>query len=67
MRNAEDERIIETIVARTGLIPDKVSQVHVPWPAPTMATPALPSSPNADDDGDGYTNLEEWLHELTRR
>ncbi len=22
----------------------------------------LPASPHADDDGDGYTNLEEWIH-----
>jgi hypothetical protein len=22
----------------------------------------MPSAPHADDDGDGYTNLEEWLH-----
>jgi hypothetical protein len=21
-----------------------------------------PANPNGDDDGDGYTNLEEWLH-----
>jgi len=24
----------------------------------------LPASPNGDDDGDGYTNLEERLHQL---
>jgi hypothetical protein len=22
----------------------------------------VPANPNGDDDGDGYTNLEEWLH-----
>ncbi|MCR4284168.1 MAG: fibronectin type III domain-containing protein [Parcubacteria group bacterium] len=22
----------------------------------------IPNNPNMDDDGDGYTNLEEWLH-----
>ena len=22
----------------------------------------IPKKPNDDDDGDGYTNLEEWLH-----
>ena len=22
----------------------------------------LPDNANGDDDGDGYTNLEEWLH-----
>jgi len=24
----------------------------------------IPARPDADDDGDGYTNLEEWLHGL---
>ncbi len=27
----------------------------------------LPDEPSADDDGDGYTNLEELLHEMARR
>jgi len=67
MRNAEDERVVRTIVARAGRIPDNVSQVQQPWPASTSATLSLPAKPNADDDGDGYTNLEEWLAELTRR
>jgi len=22
----------------------------------------VPDNPSGDDDGDGYTNLEEWLH-----
>jgi hypothetical protein len=22
----------------------------------------IPREPNGDEDGDGYTNLEEWLH-----
>jgi hypothetical protein len=25
---------------------------------------SLPSNPSGDDDGDGYTNLEEWLHKM---
>jgi hypothetical protein len=25
---------------------------------------ALPSNPTGDDDGDGYKNFEEWLHDL---
>ena len=67
LRNAEDERVLRTIVARTGRIIDRVSQVHETWPASTSATLALPAQPSGDDDGDGYTNLEEWLTELTRR
>jgi len=26
--------------------------------------PAFPTDPHGDDDSDGYTNLEEWLHTL---
>ncbi len=25
----------------------------------------LPENPHDDDDGDGYTNLEEWIHNYT--
>ncbi len=34
------------------------------WPELAQNTRALtlPADPNGDDDGDGYTNLEEWLH-----
>ena len=38
-----------------------------PWaPVDVQHTRALtlPKDPSADDDGDGYTNLEEWLHRL---
>lgn len=64
-RNAEDARTIETIVARSGKIIDTVSQVHVAWPSSSSHTLQLPNDPNGDADGDGYTNLEEWLHTLT--
>ena len=36
-----------------------------PWaPANQHNTPTLdlPKNPDGADDGDGYTNLEEWLH-----
>ena len=34
------------------------------WPilTPGTRTLSLPSNPHADSDGDGYTNLEEWIH-----
>ena len=34
------------------------------WPADITVQRELsiPSNPNGDDDGDGYTNVEEWLH-----
>jgi len=34
------------------------------WPTYAQNTRplTLPTNPGADADGDGYTNLEEWLH-----
>ena len=32
-----------------------------------IANCRLPPSPNGDDDGDGYTNLEEWLHDFSEQ
>jgi hypothetical protein len=36
------------------------------WPtyAQNRRALSLPSNPSGDDDGDGYTNLEEWLHKM---
>jgi len=48
---------------RTGSIP--ASQENVGgWPdlAENHRTLAVPADPCADGDGDGYTNLEKWLH-----
>lgn len=65
-RDAVDARIISTITARGGRIIDRVSDVAFMLPAPTRAALTLPADPAADADGDGYTNLEEWLHQLGR-
>ncbi len=37
------------------------------WPvyAQNPATWTLPANPNGDDDNDGYTNIEEWLQQLS--
>jgi hypothetical protein len=36
------------------------------WPklAQNYRKLTIPASPSADDDKDGYTNLEEWLHQM---
>ena len=37
------------------------------WPvyAENYRELTIPDNPNSDDDGDGYTNLEEWLHNFS--
>jgi hypothetical protein len=39
------------------------------WPelAENRRTLSPPENPHDDDDGDGYTNLEEWLHEFATK
>ncbi len=44
----------ERCSANAGGWPELMENVHAP---------AVPANPMGDDDGDGYTNLENWLHE----
>ena len=67
--NPVDRRIISEITLGTGTIKDCVSgcaRAGGGYPALPSTYRALfvPSNPNADDNGNGYTNLEEWLQEL---
>ncbi|HKG90700.1 MAG TPA: Ig-like domain-containing protein [Gemmatimonadaceae bacterium] len=64
-RDAVDARVVNEVRTRTGRIIDSQNDVGG-WPAlaPTTRVLALPANPGGDDDGDGYTNLEEWLHRL---
>jgi len=59
-----ETRIINQAVTGTGTIVDSVSEAGG-WPVVANNYRALtvPSS-TADDDGDGYTNLEEWLDQM---
>ena len=62
-RDPVDVRIINNVKNGTGDI--IVSQTDVGgWPnlAENYRMLTIPANPNGDDDGDGYTNLEEWLH-----
>ena len=62
-RDPVDTRIIDEV--RTGKGRIIASQKDVGgWPdlAERRRTLAIPADPSGDDDGDGYTNLEEWLH-----
>ncbi len=63
-RDAVDKRIIATVKNGNGTIIDSQNQVGgYPVLSSTTHDPDLPNDPNDDTDGDGYTNLEEWLHE----
>ncbi|HEX6024448.1 MAG TPA: Ig-like domain-containing protein [Solirubrobacter sp.] len=67
-RDAVDARVVADVRNRTG---GKISSPSDVGGWPDLGTPrhalALPASPGADDDRDGYTNLEEWLHTLAAR
>jgi len=67
-RDEVDNRVISQIIDRTGKGIDSQKQVGG-WPdlAENEATWELPSEPSADDNGDGYTNLEEWIHGILPR
>jgi len=61
-RDAVDIRIVSDVVNGTGALINSQSNVGG-WPVLAVNTRSLttPSNPHGDSDGDGYTNLEEWL------
>lgn len=66
-RDSLDTRFINEMT--TGIGPSsKVTGAPSSGDWPTLAvnttTLAIPANPHADDDNDGYTNLEEWIHSL---
>lgn len=62
-RDDVDLRIVRDLRQRAGRIIDSQRDVGG-WPDHPGSSRALvlPEEPHRDDDGDGYTNLEEWLH-----
>ena len=63
-RDSVDRRVAEQVRARKGGIIKSQNDVGG-WPEleENRRELKIPANPNGDDDGDGYTNLEEWLHE----
>ncbi|HPA18833.1 MAG TPA: right-handed parallel beta-helix repeat-containing protein [Verrucomicrobiae bacterium] len=67
-RDPIDRRIIEQAKSRQGRIIDSQEQVGgYPKTRPLRRELDPPANPDADDDGDGYTNLEEWLHAMAAK
>jgi hypothetical protein len=67
-RDAVDTRVVNDVKNHTGSIIDSPDDVGG-YPAlaqntRSLESAGLPSDSNGDIDGDGYTNLEEWLHDL---
>ena len=61
-----DTKVIENVRRGTGsiLTTDSYEEDIASIPS-TSHTLNLPDDPDGDSDNDGYTNLEEWLHELS--
>ena len=62
-RDPVDMRVIRQVRERSGRIIQSQDDVGG-WPElqENYRSLTVPDNPNGDDDGDGYTNLEEWLH-----
>jgi hypothetical protein len=66
-RDSVDRRIVKDVRNRTGQFINSQDEVGG-WPvlAKNIRPLTLPDKPNNDDNGDGYTNLDEWLHSYAR-
>jgi len=64
-RDEVDDRFLYEIQTRTGSVKNREIQ---PWNRPGSTTrsitPLLPANPNGDDNGNGYTNIEEVLYQM---
>ena len=65
-RDSVDSRIINNVKNETGNYLNSQNEVGG-WPvlAENFRALTLPANYNGDDDGDGYTNLEELLHNFS--
>jgi len=70
-RDPVDARIINQVTNNTGGLIDSPSEVGgyptIPVQTVSYGYPATNAGSDADSDGDGYTDLEEWLHGKARQ
>ncbi len=66
-RDAVDKRMINDVKYRGGKIISSQNEVGG-WPTvdQNKIVHSLPKNPHVDDDGDGYTKLEEWIQLKTK-
>jgi len=62
-RSPTDARVVQLVRDRKGNNVASLEDLGG-WPklAENRRKLTVPENPSGDDDGDGYTNLEEWLH-----
>jgi hypothetical protein len=64
-RDPQDQRILDSIKNMTGKWINSPADVGgYTAMAKNSRTFNIPANPNGDDDGDGYTNIEEVLHQM---
>ena len=64
-RDSVDMRIVHDVTTRSGKIIDSQNQVGgSPVLKSTFRRFKIPPNPGGDDDGDGYTNIEELLQQM---
>lgn len=63
-RDPVDQRIIRNVKTGEGKLPITSQEDVGGWPQleENRRKLTVPENPSGDADGDGYTNLEEWLH-----
>jgi hypothetical protein len=62
-RDLVDSRLIAEIDNGRARLKDSVADAGgYPFLKKNTTTLTIPQNPHSDDDSDGYTNLEEWLH-----
>ncbi|MEM7282150.1 MAG: right-handed parallel beta-helix repeat-containing protein [Pseudomonadota bacterium] len=64
-RDAVDKRVVLEVLTHRGRVINSQQVVELgDQPPSARHVLSLPKDPNGDNDGNGYTNLEEWLHTM---